>query len=133
MIHIRAVSPTDITPALVASLSRRPGVLNLIVLGGVARNPDGDAVQFDVITAEANEVLHDMRMLGVARRGSIIIEDVGAELSDRANDAEAQAPRALRLSPVWEQSFEPRQGPTRVELPVQQREGQVVADQYQGP
>ena len=88
VIHIRAVSPTDITPVLVASLSKRPGVLNLIVLGGVARNPDGDAVQFDVITAEANDVLHDMRALGVARGGSVIIEDVGAELSDRANDAE---------------------------------------------
>ena len=37
-------------------------------------------------------------------RGSIVIEDVGAELSDRANDAEAHAPRALRLSPVWEQA-----------------------------
>jgi uncharacterized hydrophobic protein (TIGR00271 family) len=48
VIHIRAVSPTDITPGLVASLSSRPGVLNLIVLGGVARNPDGDAVEFDV-------------------------------------------------------------------------------------
>jgi uncharacterized hydrophobic protein (TIGR00271 family) len=104
VIHIRAVSPTDVTPALVAALANRPGVLNLIVLGGVARNPDGDAVQFDVITADANEVIHDMRTLGIARRGSIIIEAVGAELSDRANAAEADAPRALRLSPVWEEA-----------------------------
>jgi uncharacterized hydrophobic protein (TIGR00271 family) len=104
MIHIRAVSPPDVTPGLVASLSDRPGVLNLIVLGGVVRNPDGDAVQFDVITADANDVLREMRTLGVVARGSIIIEDVGAELSDRANHAEAGAPRALRLSPVWEQA-----------------------------
>jgi uncharacterized hydrophobic protein (TIGR00271 family) len=79
-------------------------VLNLIVLDGVARNPDGDAVQFDVITADANDVLDDLRTAGVARRGSIVIEDVGAELSERADDAEADAPRALRLSPVWEQA-----------------------------
>jgi uncharacterized hydrophobic protein (TIGR00271 family) len=104
VIHIRAVSPADITPTLVASLSKRPGVLNLIVLGGVARNPDGDAVQFDVITADANEVLHEMRTIGIAHRGSIIIDDVGAELSDRASAAEAHAPRALRLSPVWEEA-----------------------------
>jgi uncharacterized hydrophobic protein (TIGR00271 family) len=102
VIHIRAVSPTDLTPALVASLTIRAGVLNLIVLGGVARNPDGDAVQFDVITADANDVLRDMGRLGVGHRGSIIIEDVDAELSDRANEAEARAPRALRLSPVWD-------------------------------
>ena len=51
VIHIRAVSPNDITPSLVSSLSSRSGVLNLIVLEGVARRPDGDVVQFDVITA----------------------------------------------------------------------------------
>jgi uncharacterized hydrophobic protein (TIGR00271 family) len=102
VIHVRAVSPTDVTPGLVASLSTRPGVLNMIVLVGVAHHPDGDAVEFDVITAEANEVLHDMRTLGVARRGSIMIEDIGTELSDRATEAEARAPRALRYSPVWE-------------------------------
>jgi hypothetical protein len=104
VIHVRAVSPTDVTEGLVESLSTRPGVLNLIVLVGVAHNPDGDAVEFDVISAEANEVLHHMRMLGVARRGSIMIEDVGTELSDRATEAEARAPRVLRYSPVWEEA-----------------------------
>jgi uncharacterized hydrophobic protein (TIGR00271 family) len=88
----------------VTSLSRRPGVLNLIVLAGVARNPDGDAVQFDVTNADANEVLAEMRTLDIARRGSIVIGDVGTELSDRAEEAVAQVPPALRLSPVWEQA-----------------------------
>jgi uncharacterized hydrophobic protein (TIGR00271 family) len=104
MIHVRAVSPPDVTPELAASLATRPGVLNVIVLEGVARNPDGDALQFDVITADANEVLRDMRTRGVDRRGSIIIEDVAAALSERATNAESRAPRALRLSPVWEQA-----------------------------
>ncbi len=44
MIHIRAVSPEDITPSLVDALATNPGVVNLIVLEGAARNPDGDAV-----------------------------------------------------------------------------------------
>ena len=83
MIHIRAVSPPDTTPRLVASLERNSGVLNLIVLQGVVRNPDGDAVQFDVINAQANEVVLELRTLGVDRIGSIVIEDVGTELSDR--------------------------------------------------
>ena len=48
MIHIRAVSPTDVTPRLVESLGANDGVLNLVVLEGVARNPDGDSLQFDV-------------------------------------------------------------------------------------
>ncbi len=102
MIHVRAVSPPDTTPALVASLTSNSGVLNLVVLDGVARNPDGDAVQFDVIAAAANEVLAHLRELGLVQRGSIIIEGVGAELSDRIREAELHAPRALRLMPTWE-------------------------------
>ena len=51
MIHIRAISPTDVTPRLVESLGANDGVVNLVVLEGVARNPDGDSLQFDVIGA----------------------------------------------------------------------------------
>ena len=104
MIHVRAVSPSELTSGLVVLLSSKPNVLNVIVLEGVARNPDGDAVEFDVINAEANDVLAAMRALGVARRGSIILEDVGAALSVRADEVEAESPRALRFSPVWEEA-----------------------------
>jgi uncharacterized hydrophobic protein (TIGR00271 family) len=104
MIHIRLVSPPDITAGLVDRLASNAGVLDLIVLEGAARHPDGDAVQFDVINAEANGVLQDLRSLGVVERGSVVIEDVGAALSERASAAEALAPRALSLSPVWEQA-----------------------------
>ena len=104
MIHIRLVSPPDITAGLVDRLASNAGVFDLIVLEGVARNPDGDAVQFDVINAAANEVLQDLRGRGVAERGSIVIDDVGAALSERATAAEARSPRALNLSPVWEQA-----------------------------
>jgi uncharacterized hydrophobic protein (TIGR00271 family) len=104
VIHVRAVCPTDVTARAVASLSSRPGVVNLIVLEGVARKPDGDAVQFDVISADANHVVDDLRALGLTRRGSIIIEDVTIALSDRAEQAEAHTPRTLRFTPMWEQA-----------------------------
>jgi uncharacterized hydrophobic protein (TIGR00271 family) len=102
VIHIRAVSPSDTTPGLVASLRANPGVVNLIVLDGVAQNPDGDAVQFDVIAAQANRVLRELRALALDRRGSIVIEDVGALLSDRAARAEGSVARGLRFLPIWE-------------------------------
>ena len=66
MIHIRSVSPSDVTPRLVESLGANDGVVNLVVLEGVARNPDGDSVQFDVIAAEANRVLDQLRDLDLA-------------------------------------------------------------------
>jgi len=76
----------------------------LIVLDGVARNPDGDAIECDVITAQANRVLRELRALAVDRRGSIIIDEVGASLSDRATHAEGGAPRGLGFAPIWEEA-----------------------------
>jgi uncharacterized hydrophobic protein (TIGR00271 family) len=102
MIHIRTVCPVDVTQQVVESLSSNPGILNLIVLEGVAVDPSGDAVQFDVIHAEANRVLADLRARGVARRGSIVLDDDTAALSDRVVEAEARAPRALGFTPIWE-------------------------------
>jgi uncharacterized hydrophobic protein (TIGR00271 family) len=104
VIHIRAVSPRDVTKSLVDLLETNAGVLNLIVLNGAARNPDGDAVQFDVITAEANRVLQEMRKLDIDRRGSIIMEKVDAELSDRAAGAERRELGALNFAPIWEEA-----------------------------
>jgi Domain of unknown function (DUF389) len=104
VIHIRAVSPRDVTRPLVESLETNSGVLNLIVFEGAARNPDGDAVQFDLITAEANRVLRELRELEVDRRGSIIIENVDAEISDQAASAERREARALNFAPIWEEA-----------------------------
>ncbi len=102
MIHIRTVCPVDVTQDVVDSLSSDPGILNLIVLEGVAMDPTGDAVQFDVINAEANRVLGDLRERGVAERGSIVLDVDSAVLSDRVVEAEARAPRALAFTPIWE-------------------------------
>src|SRR5882724_1426827 len=57
VIHLRVVSPTDVTTTLVPVLGAEPAVLNLTVLPGAARNPDGDAVYFDVLHGAANEVI----------------------------------------------------------------------------
>ena len=39
MIHLRVVSPSDLTEKIIALLAGDPGVLNLVVLPGRARNP----------------------------------------------------------------------------------------------
>jgi uncharacterized hydrophobic protein (TIGR00271 family) len=104
VIHIRAVSPPDVTPRLVESLEGNAGVLNLIVLKGVARGPDGDSVQFDVITAEANRVLDELHDLELAQRGSIVIENVDASISALEARAESREPGKASFSPIWEEA-----------------------------
>ena len=57
-------------------LRTEPAVMNLTVLPGAVSNPDGDAVQFDVLQGAANEVIGLLRDLGLDQRGSIVLENV---------------------------------------------------------
>jgi uncharacterized hydrophobic protein (TIGR00271 family) len=104
VIHVRVVSPPDVTSGLVRSLEANEGVVSLVVLEGVARSPAGDSVEFDVITAEANQVLAELHDLDLRRRGSIVIENVDSFFSERAERAERAEPQAANLAPIWQEA-----------------------------
>ncbi|WP_435835459.1 hypothetical protein [Streptomyces avermitilis] len=76
MIHVRAVCPPDLTERTMALLSAEPCVLNLVLQTGGVRNPDGDAIECDVLTGAANEVLRGLRALGLEHDGSIVLDPV---------------------------------------------------------
>jgi len=57
VIHLRVVSPPDITATLMPVLRTDPAVMNLTVHLGAVSNPDGDAVQFDVLHGAVNQVI----------------------------------------------------------------------------
>ena len=71
MIHLRVVSPPDVTGSLMPVLRSEPAVLNLTVLPGAVSHPDGDAVHFDVLHGSANEVIGHLRELGLAEGSSV--------------------------------------------------------------
>jgi uncharacterized hydrophobic protein (TIGR00271 family) len=85
------------------ALGGNSGVLNLVVLPAAARGPKGDALQFDVITAEANPVLNLLRSLEVDRQGSIMIHPVDTSISDTAAQVEGREPHGKDFSPIWAQ------------------------------
>ncbi len=101
MIHLRVVSPPDVTAALVRVLGTEPAVMNLTVLPGTVRNPDGDAVQFDVLHGAANEVIARLRDLGLDQRGSIVLENVDTSISALADRVTARRGRFQQFTPVW--------------------------------
>lgn len=103
MIHVRAVSPPELTGQVVELLQDDPCVLNLIVHRGAALNPDGDSVACDVLTGAANEVLQELRGLEIDVRGSIVIEPVDMAFSGRASESARRRLGALANAPVWEQ------------------------------
>lgn len=101
MIHLRVVSPPEVTGTLLPTLRSEPGVLNLTVLPGAASHPDGDALHFDVLHGTANEVIDRLRGLGLEQQGSIILENVDTALSALADRARAQHSRYHEITPVW--------------------------------
>jgi uncharacterized hydrophobic protein (TIGR00271 family) len=101
VIHLRVVSPPDVTAALVPALEANPAVMNLTVHPGAVRNPDGDAVHCDVLHGAANDVIQHLHDLEVDQRGSIIVENVDTSMSARADVATGQLGRFERFTPVW--------------------------------
>ena len=101
MIHLRVVSPPDITGTLMPMLRAEPAVVNLTVLPGTVSHPDGDAVHFDVLHGAANEVIGQLRDLGLDQRGSIVLENVDTSISALADRATARRGRYQQFTPVW--------------------------------
>jgi uncharacterized hydrophobic protein (TIGR00271 family) len=100
--HVRIASPPDVTGRLVETLTADPGVLNLVVLPGTARRPDGDTVQFDLRTGSANPVFRQLRELELDDRGVVMVEDVDAALTGPEHPASGQARYLGEVAPVWE-------------------------------
>jgi uncharacterized hydrophobic protein (TIGR00271 family) len=101
VIHLRVVSPPDVTDTLMPMLRTEPAVLNLTVLPGAVSNPDGDAVQFDVVHSAANDVIGRLRDLGVDQRGSIVLENVDTSISALETRISARRGRFQEFTPVW--------------------------------
>jgi uncharacterized hydrophobic protein (TIGR00271 family) len=101
VIHLRVVSPPDVTGTLMPMLRTEPAVLNLTMLPGAVSNPDGDAVQFDVLHGAANEVVGRLRDLGLEQRGSIVLENVDTSISALEDRVKARRGRFQEFMPVW--------------------------------
>jgi uncharacterized hydrophobic protein (TIGR00271 family) len=107
MLHVRVASPADQTTQIVSLLADSPGVVNLVVLPGAAREPAGDAVQFDLSLASANPVLRQLRDLRLPEAGPIAIEAVDAtigagELDRPHRDADRGRTFQGETAPVWD-------------------------------
>jgi len=110
VLHVRIASPSGVTGRLVETLTADPGVLNLVVLRGAVRRPDGDAVQFDLRTGSANPVFRQLRDLQLDGRGVVMVEAVDAAISDPDAPAGSgpQGPPGGRgrylgeVAPVWD-------------------------------
>ncbi|MEV8530307.1 DUF389 domain-containing protein [Streptomyces sp. NPDC051211] len=106
MLHLRMITPPDRTEAVVAAVESTVGTTHLVVLPGAARDPRGDLVLCDVAREAGDELLHELRQLGIDKDGSIAVENIDLSLSKRAEEAEEEAPGEPADAVVWEQLAE---------------------------
>ncbi|MBB5868072.1 putative hydrophobic protein (TIGR00271 family) [Allocatelliglobosispora scoriae] len=103
MLHLRIITPTDLTERVVKMLEAELAVTHVVVLPAAARQPPGDLVLCDVAREGANEVLDELRALGVDSRGAVTAEDMDLVLSASAKRAARAAPGLGADAVVWEE------------------------------
>lgn len=106
MLHLRLITPADRTEAVVSVIESTVGTTHLVVLPGVAREPRGDVVLCDVAREAGDELLNELRELGIEQDGSIAVETIDLSLSRRADAAEEEAPGEAADAVLWEQLTE---------------------------
>jgi uncharacterized hydrophobic protein (TIGR00271 family) len=99
--HIRVVSAPGVTEELVARLVAEPGVSNVVVLAGSARQPDGDAIQLDVRNRSANAVLQQIRALH-DQDSPIAVVSVDAVIGEQPDAAAKFGVVQRDIAPVWD-------------------------------
>lgn len=103
MVHLRIVVPRDRSEKVLGLLEATPSTCNLVYLPEAARQPRGDVVLCDVAREDASIVIEDLKELGVAREGSIALEQIDSQISDAAKQAERAAWGVPSDAVVWEE------------------------------
>jgi len=109
MMHLRLISPPDLTDGVVRQLEDDPGTANLVLHRGAALSPAGDVIICDVVRESASELVEELERSGLAERGAIALDEVAVTLSAAAERAELLVPGDGSESVIWEQ-LEQRSG-----------------------
>jgi len=106
MLHLRLITPSDTTDAVVRLIEGTVGTTHLAVVPGAARNPAGDIVMVDVAREAGDGLISGLRELEIDTNGSIAVENIDLSLSRRADRAEDDAPGESADAVLWEQLSE---------------------------
>lgn len=101
MLHLRIMSPAELTDDVVKILETDRAVSGLAVLRGSAVRPAGDMVLADLAREAANDVLERLRATGLHHRGSIELQPVPTWMSLSGYLAELRTPGYSADAVIW--------------------------------
>jgi len=103
MLHLRIVSPADLTASVLQALAEDPGVTHITADRGGATEPLGDLVSCDVVRASANPLIERLKAAGVSERGGITLTELETVISVAAERAQEQVVTPEIDTVVWEE------------------------------
>ena len=104
MVHVRAVSPPDLTTRAEQALSANPCVFGLRVMRGIVRSADcadGDLIECDVLAGAINSVFATLEEIGLEEHGSITVEVIELAVGRAAEEAQRVRLGKLAAAPWW--------------------------------
>ncbi len=103
ILHLRIVCPQQLLEQSVDVLSDRPGVVAITAGGDCG---DGAVLHADLARECADDVLGDLRRLGVTRVGMITLDPIDTAIGELADKAERDAPGEGADAVVWDELAE---------------------------
>ena len=103
LLHLRVVSPADLSAEVLPILRDQPGATNVVHLPGAAVEPAGDLIQADVARECVEELVDGLRELGVDQRGSISWRAVDTSIGAGMRRAEHDAPGEGADAILWDE------------------------------
>lgn len=103
MLHLRVIAPAEVRDSVIDILRREPGVAHLVVHRDAALDPRGDEITADVARESANDVVDDLKALGLKRRGAITLDVVDTVVSAAAYRAEREAEGDPADAVIWDE------------------------------
>ena len=103
MLHLRIITPPDLTDMVLRELTEDPGVTHITADLGAAAEPPGDVISCDVVRASANPLIRRLRAAGVGERGGITMTEPEAVISSSADRAQARVVTPEIDTIVWEE------------------------------
>ena len=103
MLHLRIITPPQVTATVLRELAEDPGVTHITVDRGAATEPPGDLVACDVVRASVNPLLRRLRSAGVTEWGGITMTELETVISGAADRAQAQILTPEIDTIVWEE------------------------------
>jgi uncharacterized hydrophobic protein (TIGR00271 family) len=103
MLHLRVIAPVDSRDEVCDLLTGNPGVTHLVVHRKAALDPPGDEITADIARESANDVIEELKALGVKEQGAITLDVVDTVLSTKAFRAEERALGDPADAVVWDE------------------------------